>query len=255
MIEIRSLSFGYENQARIFSSFGWEIQRGDTWAVVGPSGSGKTSLLYLLAGLVTPLEGEVLIEGVPVTRPRPRTGLILQEYGLLPWLTVEENAALGFRVRDFYGPDGRHAPAEPSQTGDIRPWLERLGIEHLAARYPSQISGGERQRAAICRTLALHPDLLLMDEPFSSLDAVTTENLQSLILDLCSEHGITLVIVTHAIEEAAAIGKKILFLKRPPNARPRIIENPSAGKAHFQHTDAFRTMCGRIREELGDETP
>ena len=94
-----------------------------------------------------------------------------------------------------------------------------------------------------------------MDEPFSSLDAVTTENLQSLILDLCSEHGITLVIVTHAIEEAAAIGKKILLLKRHPNVRPRIIENPSAGKAHFQHTDAFRTMCSRIREELGDETP
>lgn len=250
MIALRDISFRHDPGSPIFESFSWDVAHGESWAVIGPSGAGKTSLLYLLAGLLLPQHGEIRIEGEPVYRPRPRTGLILQDYGLLPWLTVELNAALGLKVRNFYGPDGKHAPAGNQPPGDIQPWLQRLGIVHLASKYPSQISGGERQRTAICRTLALQPDLLLMDEPFSSLDAVTREDLQALTLDLCQEHGITLLIVTHSIEEAAVIGRKILVLGSPPNSDPVVINNPQAGQRGFRQSEACHTMCQMIRKAM-----
>ena len=130
----------------------------------------------------------MLIDGQPAERPRPHTGLILQDYGLLPWATVRQNAELGLRVRDFYGPDGKHAPQ------DFQPGAGRGSLAGAAGagrdsrdKYPGQISGGQRQRTAIARTLALQPDLLLMDEPFSSLDAPTRESLQNLILELWAE--------------------------------------------------------------------
>lgn len=254
MIRVRSLTFGYPQQPPIFQAFDWTVERGETWAVIGSSGCGKTSLLYLLAGLLKPTSGEILIEGEAISRPRPGTGLILQEYGLLPWSTVRQNAELGLRVRNFYGPDGMHAPQSHQRTQNVMPWLERLGIAHLADKYPSQISGGERQRTAIARTLALRPDILLMDEPFSSLDAVIREDLQSLTLELCEEQGITLIMVTHAIEEAAVLGRKILMLGQPPNTKPGIFENQNAGNAEYRGTKEYLEMCKTLRRELNDET-
>lgn len=254
MIQLHSLTFGYPQSNPIFEEFNWHVLRGETWAVLGTSGCGKTTLLYLLAGLQFPTSGQILIDGQPLTRPRPRTGLILQDYGLLPWATVRQNAALGLNVRNFYGADGVHAPQDYRPERDIMPWLERLGIASIAGKYPSQISGGQRQRAAIARTLALQPDLLLMDEPFSSLDAVIREDLQTLTLELCTEHGITLVIVTHNIEEAATMGKKILLLNAPPNREARIFENPSAGGAEYRESQEYQTLCQRLRRELSHGT-
>ena len=127
---------------------------------------------------------------------------------MLPWSTVRENVELGLHVRTFYGEDGKHAPVNFQPDNNVSHWLERLGIDEVAEKFPSQISGGQRQRTAIARTLALEPDLLLMDEPFSSLDAITRDDLQNLTLSLCAEQKLTLVIVTHAIEEAAALGQK-----------------------------------------------
>lgn len=255
MIRALSLTFGYPQHPPIFQDFDWIVERGETWAIIGPSGCGKTSLLYLLAGLLKPNRGEILIEGEAIVRPRPGTGLILQEYGLLPWSTVKQNAELGLRVRNFYGPDGTHAPQDHQRTLDVMPWLEQLGIVHLANKYPSQISGGERQRTAIARTLALRPDILLMDEPFSSLDAVIREDLQALTLELCEEQDITLIMVTHAIEEAAVMGKKILLLGQPPNTNPKIFVNQNAGNAEYRGTREYLETCKTLRRELNDETP
>ena len=112
MIRAQDITFTYPNGRTIFERFSWAIEQGEAWAVIGPSGCGKSTLLYLLAGLRQPTAGQVLIDGRPLTRPRPRTGLILQDYGLLPWATVWDNAALGLQIRAFYGPDGVHPPAD-----------------------------------------------------------------------------------------------------------------------------------------------
>lgn len=250
MISIQSLTFEYANHSPLFQNFDWNVSRGETWAILGPSGCGKTTLLYLLAGLKFPASGEVTIHGERITRPRPHSGLILQDYGLLPWSTVRENIALGLKVRKFYGADGKHAPEGFIPKDNIESWIQRLGLNEAAEKFPGQLSGGQRQRTAIARTLALEPDLLLMDEPFSSLDAVTREDLQNLTLALCEEQGITLIIVTHAIEEAAALGKKILLLDTPPNSVPRIFENPNAGANGYRNNAEFHAVCERLWDEM-----
>jgi NitT/TauT family transport system ATP-binding protein len=253
MIQLTALFFGYPQSSPVFDNFNWQVKRGETWAILGTSGCGKTTLLYLLAGLQHPTSGQILIDGQPLTRPRPRTGLILQDYGLLPWATVSQNAELGLKVRNFYGADGVHTPQDYLPKRNVTPWLKRLGIAAFADKYPSQISGGQRQRAAIARTLALQPDLLLMDEPFASLDAVIREDLQHLTLELCAENSITLVIVTHNIEEAAAMGRKILLLSNPPNERARVIENPKAGNAGHREGEEYQKLCQTLRKELSFE--
>lgn len=250
MIQLEQVSYAYNPGNYIFQDFGWEVGRGDTWAVIGPSGCGKTTLLYLLAGLRFPSAGRILIDGIQITRPRPQTGLILQDYGLLPWATVRQNATLGLRVRNFYGPDGTHAPENYQPTLKVDHWLERLGLTTLADQYPGQLSGGQRQRTAIARTLALEPDLLLMDEPFSSLDAPTRENLQNLTLELQTENRLTLVIVTHAIEEAVVLGKKILLLGAPPNTQLNIISNPGSGFSGYRNSSDYLALCQELRSRL-----
>jgi ABC-type nitrate/sulfonate/bicarbonate transport system ATPase subunit len=204
----------------------------------------------LLAGLRRPSQGRIVVGGQPLERPRPHTGLILQDYGLLPWATVRANAALGLSVRNLYGPDGVHAPRDYKPTTDVSAWLERLGLAPIAHQYPAQISGGQRQRTAIARTLALQPDLLLMDEPFASLDAITREDLQALTLELCAEQALTLVIVTHAIDEAAALGQKILLLGKPPNRRPLLFDNPQVRQPGYRHSAAHQALCLELRQKM-----
>lgn len=251
MITTHSLTFGYPNAAPIFQDFNWTVQRGETWAILGSSGCGKTTLLYLLAGLRFPTSGTIEIDGERLTRPRPRSGLILQDYGLLPWATVRENVELGLRVRDFYGQDGKHTPKDFQPENSVEHWLDRLGLNEVAKQFPSQISGGQRQRTAIARTLVLSPDLLLMDEPFSSLDAITREDLQNLTLSLCAEQKLTFIIVTHAIEEAVSLGSKILLLDSPP----RVFENLQAGTTDYCNSQAYHELCALLWKEMRREVP
>lgn len=246
MIEVQGLRFGYPGAAPLFENFSWQVQPGERWAVLGSSGCGKTTLLYLLAGLHRPQAGQIWIAGQPLERPRPQSGLILQDYGLLPWATVRQNAALGLQVRGFYGPDGKHAPRDFRPGQNVTPWLERLGLLPFADQYPAQLSGGQRQRTAIARTLALQPDLLLMDEPFSSLDAITREALQDLTCELCQEQGLTLVLVTHSIEEAVRMGNRILLPGKPG----RSFENPFASCQPVADEAGRAHLIQQLRQEL-----
>lgn len=253
MIRINNLTFQYPDRPPVFEGFNWQVSSGEAWAVLGPSGCGKSTLLYLLAGLRHPGEGEVVVRGEPLTEPRPQTGLILQDYGLLPWATVRENASLGLRIRRFYGPDGRHAPSDEVVQDVPRLaeyWLGRLGLAEVAEKFPGQISGGQRQRTAIARTLALTPDLLLMDEPFASLDAPTRQGLGEQIRDLRQEQHLTMVIVTHAIEEAAVLGERILVLGQPPNHSPQVVENLNAAKRDYIQTAEYQKVCTNLRHML-----
>ncbi len=253
IINLTNVVFSYPNGAAIFQNFSWEVKKGETWAVIGPSGCGKSTLLYLIAGLRRPTNGEIRVDGQLISRPRPQTGLILQDYGLLPWATVWDNAALGLDIRRFYGPDGKHTPTDES-FGDraqrVDYWLNRLGIHPIARRYPGQISGGQRQRTAIARTLALNPDVLLMDEPFGALDALTREDLQRLTLELQAERNLTTLIVTHNIDEAVFMGRKILVLTYPPTVEPLVVENPQAGSPGYRQQNEFFERCNRLRQML-----
>jgi NitT/TauT family transport system ATP-binding protein len=255
MITVHDLHFAYPSGQPVFSGFDWTVKAGETWAVLGPSGCGKTTLLYMLAGLRLPVRGQVSINRQPITRPRPQTGLILQDYGLLPWATVRDNVLIGLKLRKFYGPDGRHAPREDrvNRLPLVDRWLNRLGLAAVAKQFPGQLSGGQRQRTAIARTLVLEPDLLLMDEPFASLDAPTREGLQNLLLELRAEQNLTTIIVTHAIEEAAFLGRKILVLRQPPITEPAVVDNPGADiepRGVYRGTPRYLEMCIRLRTLL-----
>ncbi len=253
MIDFHQITFAYPNFQPVFDRFNFKIDRGEAWAVVGASGCGKTTLLMMLAGLRKPIAGSISINDHVIDRPRPQTGLVLQDYGLLPWATIAQNVALGLRLRNYYGPDGRHVPIDHAVgpiDQRINQWLKRLGLDSVRDRFPAQVSGGQRQRAAIARTLCLDPDLLLMDEPFSALDAPTREDLQNLTIELQKEQNLTLVVVTHNIEDAVFIGQKILVLGQPPHTQPVIIENPSAGNKAYRSSSQFFDMCNHIRESL-----
>jgi len=251
MVNLDSICFQY-NATSIFENFSWEVKKGETWAILGPSGCGKSTLLSIIAGLRFPKSGNVIINNQPIYRPRPQTGLILQDYGLLPWATVRQNANLGLTIRSFYGADGIHAPHQVNYQSEEIDWVERLGLSPIADKFPSQISGGQRQRVAIARTLALHPDLLLMDEPFSSLDAPTRESLQQLTFDLISDQGFTLILVTHSIEEAALLGQNILLLSNPPNVHPQMIENTHLDIAAYRDSTAYSSLCKKLRLQMDE---
>jgi NitT/TauT family transport system ATP-binding protein len=233
-----------------------EVQGGESWSIIGPSGCGKTTLLYLLAGLKHPDKGTIMIAGTPILRPRPGTGLVLQDHGLLPWATARENARLGLTIRELYGPDGRHAPVEPTLDGEaaekkVDYWLDRLGIKDVSHKYPSQLSRGQRQRTAIARTLVLEPDLLLMDEPFSALDQTIREDLQKVMLAFNAEAGRTNLLVTHDIEEAVFVGERILLLQSGTNRKPEIIPNQLAGRSESRQDKGFLETCAFLRMRLG----
>ena len=196
---------------------------------------------------------------IPFHVRRASTGLVLQDYGLLPWATVWENVALPMRLGRFYRRKGDEGDAtRPYPRSDITPagvdyWLERLGITDQRKKYPAQLSGGQRQRVAIARSLLQHPNLLLMDEPFSSLDAVTREDLQRLTVELAAETGVTTLVVTHTIEEAAFLGRRILVLERPPNVRTNVVENPGAGDPAYRGRSDFWDRTAELRRLLGPD--
>jgi len=257
MIEVDALGFRYGDGPALFADFTFTIGRGEAWTVIGPSGCGKTTLLYLIAGLQTPGGGEIRIGGEKITRARPSTGLVLQDHGLLPWATILENTRLGLRIRKFYGPDGKHSPPDLQIDAEkdgqrVDYWLHWLGIEHLKEKYPVQLSRGQRQRAAIARTLVLEPDLLLMDEPFSALDAPIREELQGVMNTFHKESGLTSLTVTHDIEEAVVLGEKILVLDNRCNLVPQIIDNHLSGEIDSRAAPEFRRRCLELRELLAD---
>jgi NitT/TauT family transport system ATP-binding protein len=199
------------------------IEAGEFVCILGPSGCGKSTLLATLAGHVVPSAGRATLDGVSIVGPHPERGMVFQHHTLLPWRKTLDNVAFGLKMRGV-GRRERHAKA--------RALLERVGLAAFADRYPSQLSGGMQQRAEIARAMLNTPRILLMDEPFGALDAQTRAMMQSLLLDVWSEHKPTVVFVTHDIDEALFLADRILVMSASPGtileelhvpfARPRI---------------------------------
>ncbi|MCL2379648.1 MAG: ABC transporter ATP-binding protein [Coriobacteriia bacterium] len=243
-IELRDVGLVYlsaQKETCALDAFSLSIASGEPVAIIGPSGCGKTSLLNLIAGLITPTSGQILVAGDAVTSPRKQTSLILQGYGLLPWKTVLDNAALGLLVQRA----SRKEAHEKAMDA-----LAVVGIADFAASYPAELSGGMRQRLALARAMALDTDIMLMDEPLSALDALTREELQNVLLDLWRSEGYAQILVTHSIEEAVLLGRRIVLMTSRPGTIRTIIDNPQMGSTDYRQSTTFHKQCTHLRELL-----
>ena len=235
---------GSDRSVRALDSLTLDVVEGEPVAVIGPSGCGKSTLLLLAAGLLTPSEGGVRVGGSAVVGPRRATALILQDFGLLPWKTVLANAALGLTVRGVAKAEARERAADA---------LARVGIAEFARAYPGELSGGMRQRLALARAVALDADLLLMDEPLSALDALKREELQEVLLELWQRRGHAQVLVTHSIEEAVYLGRRVVVISPRPGRVSAIVDNPGMGTAGYRASEEFFRVVTRLRSELAEE--
>ena len=219
----------------------FSLAQGEPIALLGPSGCGKSTLLKVIAGLLKPTRGTVLLNDEVLVRPRLKTALILQDYGLLPWKTARDNAALGLKIAGADALDrARHAEAA----------LEQVGLLDMADAYPAELSGGMKQRVAMARALTRDTDLLLMDEPLSALDALTREELQNMLLKIWRRKRYSQALVTHSIEEAVFLGKRIVVMATRPGRIFSIIDNPGMGADDYRNSEAFFARCRELRATL-----
>jgi len=194
----------------------FQVHRRELMCVIGPSGCGKSTLARLVAGLEPATGGQMLLDGKPIHGPGPDRGMVFQSYTLFPWLTVLKNVMFGMEV------GGRMSHAEAEQ--EARMWLEVVGLTKFAAAYPHQLSGGMKQRAAIARALANRPRILLMDEPFGALDAQTRCQMQSYLLQIWRQVDITILFITHDLDEAVYLSDRILILDAHPGRVREVME-------------------------------
>jgi NitT/TauT family transport system ATP-binding protein len=203
------------------------IPKGEFVCMIGASGCGKSTLLRIIAGFEEPTTGEVSIDGKTIAGPGSDRGMVFQDYALFPWMTVRENIS--------FGPRQRKLPrAEIDKT--TNEFVRMVGLERFADRYPNQLSGGMKQRVAIARVLANDANILLMDEPFGALDALTREQLQNELLQIWKRTGVTIIFVTHSVEEAVLLADRVLVMSAGPGqidsdfrielARPRDVSSP-----------------------------
>jgi sulfonate transport system ATP-binding protein len=226
MLRIERLSKTYADGKRALADIDLDVRRGEIVAIVGGSGCGKTTLLRLIAGLDRPSAGTIAVDGEMVSAPHPKVGVVFQEPRLLPWLSVADNVAFGIADR----------PADERRR-IVQGALARVGLLEHAERLPRDLSGGQQQRVAIARAFAAGPQILLLDEPFSALDAFTRADLHAHLLRLWQKAGLTIVIVTHDVTEAVTLADRVVVMRPDPGrvhdeveilvARPRDRASPA----------------------------
>ncbi|MFB6157019.1 MAG: ABC transporter ATP-binding protein [Haloferacaceae archaeon] len=215
----------------------FDVARGEFVSLVGPSGSGKSTLFRIIAGLEDATEGEVRLDGTPVTEPGPDRGMVFQDDALFPWRTVEKNVA--------YGLEEVSPPAGESRRDRIEYCLTLVGLADKADAYPRELSGGQRQRVGIARALAVDPPVLLMDEPFGSIDARTKATLHGELLDIWAETGKTVLFVTHDIDEAVYLSDRVVVLSDGPG---RVLDDIDVGlgRPRDRTNEAFTDVKAKV---------
>jgi len=243
VIEIKDLTVKYYRKTEetlVLDKLNINIGTGEIYTFIGPSGCGKSTFLYVLSGIIKDYSGSVKIDGQDVDPKTQRIGLILQNYGLLPWKNVYSNTMLGVKIKnDQRGLDeyGKYL-------------LQKLGIDSLLDRYPKELSGGQQQRVAIARAFMLKPDLLLMDEPFSALDAINREELQELFLNIWKENNVTTVFITHSVDEALYLGSKIVVFSPAPGRILKVLDNPCFQMDNLRSREEYYDMSTKLRQIL-----
>jgi len=250
ILEVQGLSKAYGKE-RVLDDISLVVEEGELLSIVGPSGCGKTTMLRCISGLLTPSGGTVRIAGEPVTRPPDTLGLVFQDYSrsLLPWLSVRQNVELPLRYRSMTAKERSAASADA---------LASVGLADHLGKKPWQLSGGMQQRVAIARALAYQPKMLLMDEPFASVDAQTRAELEDLTLRLWSDRAMTIAFVTHDIDEAIYLGSRVLVLSRTPTRIREVLPVHLPRPRDQVATKAlpeFARLRGEIFAALGHAAP
>jgi NitT/TauT family transport system ATP-binding protein len=229
-----------------------EITHGEFVCLLGPSGCGKSTLLNILAGFLLPTTGAVTVDGRPITGPSPQRCMVFQDYALFPWMTIAENIAFGLQMQRL---------SKVAVAQSVEQWLRTLRLQEFAHRFPKDLSGGMRQRVAIARALAVDPPILLMDEPFGALDALTRQSLQEELLRIWARLQTTVVFVTHSIDEAILLADRIVvFTHRPgcikreiriSDEKPRDLATPRLGAIKCKLTQLVMEEQDRfLQDEL-----
>jgi NitT/TauT family transport system ATP-binding protein len=226
----------------------FDIRQGEFVSVIGPSGCGKTTMMNIVGGFVQPTQGHVLLDGKPVAGPGPDRGVIFQEYGVFPWLTVRQNIEFGLKLAA-----SKAAPAEREEI--TRRYMSLMGLSDFANHFPKHLSGGMRQRLAIARAYAVKPEFLLMDEPFGALDAQTRSAMQDLLLEVLQREGKTVMLITHSVEEAIYLSSRIIVVTARPARIRTVIDVPFGyPRAENVHEDPrFGELRAHIRELVMQE--
>lgn len=244
MISINNLNVCYknmENYTRVIENTNLTVKKGEICAIIGPSGGGKSTLLKVLAGIIVDYSGEVLIDGVQVNPKTHRIGLIPQNYGLVKWKTVEQNIFLSSKIKD--GKDN-------IDINFYEKLLKELKLKDFVKRYPSQLSGGQMQRVSMARALLLKPNVLLMDESFSALDAMTREDVQNMFLEVWEAHKVTTILVTHDIKEAIYLAKDIAVMSSSPGKIIEVMCNPLFGRINMETDLEYIHLNNKLRKIL-----
>jgi NitT/TauT family transport system ATP-binding protein len=242
MLDVADLALAYSGEP-VVERVSFAVTAGQFASLVGPSGSGKSSILRAITGLQKPLSGRVVVDVPP-----SEVGLLFQDDALLPWRTARENVALGLRL---------HGKTKAAALAEADDWLGRLGLEGFETRYPRNLSGGQRKRVALAQVFALRPRLLLMDEPFASLDAIMRLNITQELLGWVEREHMTVLLVTHDLEEAVSVSDSVYVLSRGPRARIRShyavpIPRPRDALESRAHP-AFGPLIERLWHDLSDE--
>ncbi|MGL1890051.1 MAG: ABC transporter ATP-binding protein [Spirochaetaceae bacterium] len=230
MIKLQDVNLWYDDEQAL-QDVNFSVNRGESLAIVGASGCGKTTLLYLLAELLKPTSGSI----ITTNDLSMKKGLLFQTDMLLPWKNIINNTLLGFKKNK-------------SNKEKANNLLKMYNIQDQAYKFPSQLSGGQRQRAALARTIIHNPDLLLLDEPTSALDEITKEQLQDQLKKTAEALGLTLILVTHNIEEAVYLGKRILIMEQKRILKE--IDNPSYHVKNSRSDSSFFDVCCSVRQAL-----
>lgn len=225
----------------VVRDFSLSIRQGDFVSLVGPSGCGKTTMMNMAAGFLTPTSGSVRLDGQPIAAPGPDRGVMFQEYGVFPWLTVEQNVGFGLKLKA-----NRRTAAE--RDAIVTRYLDLMKLTEFRKAYPKTLSGGMRQRLALARAYAVNPEFLLMDEPFGALDAQTRSAMHDLLLDILHLEGKTVMLITHSVEEAVYLSNRVVVISARPSRIREVIDIPFPYPRHsaLLETAEFNALRAHI---------